>query len=88
MLYEGLPCPCAGSSDTGTPPAPGASAPAGSCVRPKGVQSIAFSATRFAGIRADDAATYAIALGVVGVLNVAGGGYQLVRGRRFAPTQV
>jgi len=52
------------------------------------VQSIAFSATRFAGIRADDAATYAIALGVVGVLNVAGGGYQLVRGRRFAPTQV
>ena len=52
LLCEGLPCPCAGSSDPGTAPAPGASAPAGSCVRPKGVQSIAFSATRFAGIRA------------------------------------
>lgn len=36
----------------------------------------------------DDAGTYAIALGVVGVFNVVGGGYQLVRGRRFAPTQV
>ncbi len=36
----------------------------------------------------DDAATYAIALGVIGVFNVVGGGYQLVRGRRFAPTQV
>ncbi len=36
----------------------------------------------------DDATTYAIALSVVGVLNVAGGVYQMVRGGRFAPTQV
>ncbi len=36
----------------------------------------------------DDAVTYAIALGVVGVFNVIGGGYQLVRSRRFTPTQV
>ncbi len=36
----------------------------------------------------DDATTYAIALGVVGVLNVAGGGLQLVRDRRSAPTPV
>ena len=28
----------------------------------------------------DDATTYAMALGVVGVLNVAGGAYQLIRG--------
>lgn len=36
----------------------------------------------------DDAGTYAIALGAVGVFNVIGGGYQSVRSRRFAPTQV
>jgi len=36
----------------------------------------------------DDAMTYAIALGVVGVLNVAGGVYQMARGGRVAPTQV
>lgn len=36
----------------------------------------------------DDAVTYTIALGVVGVFNVVDGGYQLVRSRRFAPTQV
>ena len=35
----------------------------------------------------DDATTYAIALGVVGVLNVAGGVYQMVRGGRFPPAQ-
>jgi len=36
----------------------------------------------------EDATTYAIALGVVGVLNVAGGVYQMVRGGRSAPKQV
>ena len=36
----------------------------------------------------DDAATYAIALGVVGVLNVASGAYQMVRRRPPAPTRV
>jgi len=35
----------------------------------------------------DDATTYAIALGAVGVLNMAGGVYQMVRGERSAPTQ-
>ena len=35
----------------------------------------------------DDATTYAMALGVVGVLNVAGGAYGMVRGSRVAPTQ-
>jgi hypothetical protein len=36
----------------------------------------------------DDAATYAIALGVVGVFNVAGGAYQTARGGPPAPTRV
>ncbi len=36
----------------------------------------------------DDAATYAIALGVVGAFNVIGGGYAWARCRRSAPTPV
>jgi len=36
----------------------------------------------------DDATTYAIALGVVGVFNVAGGAYQKARGGPPAPTRV
>jgi len=36
----------------------------------------------------DDATTYAIALGVVGVFNVAGGAYQTARGGPPAPTRV
>jgi hypothetical protein len=49
IYCESLPCPCssAAGGGGGTPPSPGRS-----CTRPRGVQSISFSATKYPHIRA------------------------------------
>jgi hypothetical protein len=54
IYCESLPCPCLRGSDSGTtaPPAPAASRPGASCVRPRGTVALTFSAARYPHIRA------------------------------------
>lgn len=53
IYCESLPCPCssAAGGGGGTPPSPTPS-PGRSCTRPRGVQAISFSATKYPNIRA------------------------------------
>jgi hypothetical protein len=51
-LCESLPCPCAGPGGDQPPDPPAVAQPATNCIRPRGVQPISFSATRYPRIRA------------------------------------
>jgi hypothetical protein len=49
---ESLPCPCSSTAGGGGPPPSPTPSPGRSCTRPRGVQSITFSATKYPNIRA------------------------------------
>jgi hypothetical protein len=51
-LCESLPCPCAGPGSDQPPDQSAVAQPAANCIRPRGVQPISFSATRYPRIRA------------------------------------
>jgi hypothetical protein len=51
-LCESLPCPCAGPGDDRPPEQSAVAQPATSCIRPRGIQPISFSVTRYPSIRA------------------------------------
>jgi hypothetical protein len=51
LYCEDLPCPCAGPGDSKAPAAPVADRHQSSCVRPKKVQPIGFSKTKYPNIR-------------------------------------
>ena len=55
LYCEALPCPCStansGSGEGGTQPESGSGADPSGCVRPRAVQNISFSATKYPNIR-------------------------------------